>query len=443
MQELNLAPAVVFPIKEYPYEVTSDFITLKRTLKVKELEDTVRKYGGGKGFAIKVNNGTIAPREFQRPESWKNKHRKAFFISLLLDRVEGTLVLVDVETALRRILKTFPNDRSVHLFQSLVEAGYKWIIMDGNNRLKFLLSLINNEYKIPVGTYKYIVEGSETTVCKHNVRHGKQTFKDLPEKLQEAILTRSISSSEYYQVDWVNLKVIFQNCNAGCPPNPQELRNSGNGPWPEYVRQISDNVSDMLQFLFADPMSRLCGDDWIVDCLDFAIQAIQEIEVENEDGESDVEIQFSGIAQGTKNKLYNDGTTFLDYESQKFYLEKFDQLQQTFEEIKSDAKEYGFSDKMIKRRSTWQNLFWMMCHGILTYEQSVEALKLHEEAYKNKDRFKDPEGGDHDDLTFKNSCEGSRAINIEFRYEILNEIINKVQETHPDIPSLNGAFNLV
>mgnify|MGYP003312333887 FL=1 len=239
------------------------------------------------------------------------------------------------------------------------------------------------------------------------------------------------------------LIVIFQICNAGCPPNPQELRNSGNGPWPEYVRQISDNVSDMLQFLFADPMSRLCGDDWIVDCLDFAIQAIQEIEVENEDGESDVEIQFSGIAQGTKNKLYNDGTTFLDYESQKFYLEKFDQLQQTFEEIKSDAKEYGFSDKMIKRRSTWQNLFWMMCHGILTYEQSVEALKLHEEAYKNKDRFKDPEGGDHDDLTFKNSCEGSRAINIEFRYEILNEIINKVQETHPDIPSLNGAFNLV
>ena len=34
MQELNLAPAVVFPIKDYPYEVTSDFITLKRTLKV-------------------------------------------------------------------------------------------------------------------------------------------------------------------------------------------------------------------------------------------------------------------------------------------------------------------------------------------------------------------------------------------------------------------------
>ena len=43
MQELNLAPAVVFPIKEYPYEVTSDFITLKRTLKVKELEEEYTK----------------------------------------------------------------------------------------------------------------------------------------------------------------------------------------------------------------------------------------------------------------------------------------------------------------------------------------------------------------------------------------------------------------
>ena len=111
---------------------------LNKIGRVKELEDTLRKYGGGKGFAIKVNNGTIAPREFQRPESWKNKHRKAFFVSLLLVRVEGTLVLVDVETALRKILKTFPNDRAVHLFQSLLEAGYKWIIMDGNN-----LSLIH------------------------------------------------------------------------------------------------------------------------------------------------------------------------------------------------------------------------------------------------------------------------------------------------------------
>ena len=83
---------------------------------------------------------------------------------------------------------------------------------------------------------------------------------------------------------------------------------------------------------------------------------------------------------------------------------------------------------MLKRRSTWQNLFWMMCqeNGIMTYDQAVDALKLHEIAYKNKNRFFGEEGSDYDDLTFKNSCEGSRAVNIEFRYQILTEIIQEV-----------------
>ena len=73
----KLAPAVVFPVKEYPYEFTSEFVSLKRTPKVKELLDTVRKYGGNNGLTIKATTtkGTIAPREFQRPESWKPKEK--------------------------------------------------------------------------------------------------------------------------------------------------------------------------------------------------------------------------------------------------------------------------------------------------------------------------------------------------------------------------------
>ena len=37
-----------------------------------------------------------APRQFQRPIAWKAEDRKRFFQSLLMDRVEGTYVLVDV-----------------------------------------------------------------------------------------------------------------------------------------------------------------------------------------------------------------------------------------------------------------------------------------------------------------------------------------------------------
>ena len=53
-QSQELAPAVVFPVKEYPYESTSDFISRKRTPKVRELEDVVRKYGGKNSLALNL-----------------------------------------------------------------------------------------------------------------------------------------------------------------------------------------------------------------------------------------------------------------------------------------------------------------------------------------------------------------------------------------------------
>ena len=152
-----------------------------------------------------------------------------------------------------------------------------------------------------------------------------------------------------------------------------------------------------------------------------------------------MQVYCNSITQTSKNKLYNDGTKFLDYQDQKLYLEKFDELQYYYNEVKSEAQKHGFTDKMLKRRTTWQNLYWMMCQekGIMTYDQAVEALKLHEVAYKNKDRFYGEEGEDHDDLTFKNSCEGSRKVNIEFRYEILTEIIDEVtSEFYSDVSGI-------
>ena len=74
-------------------------------------------------------------------------------------------------------------------------------------------------------------------------------------------------------------------------------------------------------------------------------------------------------------------------------------------------------------RSTPKNL---KSNGIVTYEQATEAIRLHEVAYNNKDRFFGEKGQEYDDLTFKNACEGSRAVNIEYRYEILSEIIQEV-----------------
>ena len=118
-------------------------------------------------------------------------------------------------------------------------------------------------------------------------------------------------------------------------------------------------------------------------------------------------------------------STFLSSREQLGYLEVFKNLSEYIGQM-IDAADSKEDKAKLKRKVVVQNLFWMMCNGVATYEQAVEAVRLHEVAYNNKDRFFGEKGKDYDDLTFKNACEGSRAVNIEYRYEILSEIIQEV-----------------
>ena len=61
----------------------------------------------------------------------------------------------------------------------------------------------------------------------------------------------------------------------------------------------------------------------------------------------------------------------------------------------------------------------MMTHGIKTYEQAVAAVQLMNDEYTSGNAI-------IDDITYKNSCEGFRKVNVEIRYQILTQIIDEV-----------------
>ena len=87
--------------------------------------------------------GAYAPEEFQRPESWSSKERKAYLLSVLMNRIEGTFVFVDVEIARARVESIDPTDISFTYFSNLLKQMIEKIILEGNNRLKFLEALLN------------------------------------------------------------------------------------------------------------------------------------------------------------------------------------------------------------------------------------------------------------------------------------------------------------
>ena len=367
-----------------------------------------------------------APRQFQRPIAWKSEDRKKFFQSILMNRVEGTYVLVDVKSCISRLETAGECDSDTYkFFKKFLNEGYKYVILDGNNRMCFIQSLFDDTYTIPEGKYEYITDELNGTIASFIVRKGKQKFSDLPERVREILEERQAAISIYTQITLEGMSEVFQNVNSGVPLNGQELRNAYSTLWAAYVRNIADDVCSLLAKLFKDYRSRLRGEEWIADCLDVVIQGIDHDPILNE-------TKISGVSQTTKNKLYK--SDFLSEQDENFYFDKFIELMD-FTTLM--LQEEILEAKSLTRTSAVQNLYWMMCNGLETYDQVVAAVELHETAYNDKNRTFIC-GEDH--KTFKECCNGMSAENLKARYTVFNEIINKVVPNTNNFTALNKEF---
>ena len=399
-------------------------IVVKKTPNIMGLQQVVVKYA--------LN---VAPENFQRPESWSKDDQKAFFISLCMDRVEGVIVIVDVENALYKLQQVAPDDRAIsNIYEPILEAGLEYIVLDGNNRLQFLINLINGIYSIPEGRYGYIRDPQDHSISVFTVKRNKNKFSDLPKPVQRTLLNRLIIISEYTQIGYDGLSEVFLNTTSGVFPNAQEIRNALNSPWADYVRSLRSEIPQLLGHMFKNFKKRYCGDDWIVDCLDFVLN------VADVDPDGVKETAYYPITQTSKTKLYK--SDFLSAAEQIRIRDTFIDLASFLDQL-IDEKITKEDKKLLKRKSLIQNLFFMIYNGLTTYEQVQAAVELHDKAYFDKKNTFYPNWSDaetdkqFDDLTFKNACEGSRSINMEFRYLQLTKIMSEVMGTE-----LSKAFNL-
>ena len=369
--------SIIFPIKHEP--------------KVRSLKDTVVNY-----------QHSFAPEEFQRPEAWGKDDRKSYFQSLLMNRLEGNFVVVDIELAIAKLEKIAPTDRAYKFFRELSKQETEYIILDGNNRFKFLTALMNDEYQIPKGTYNYVVEDDIHTlvVGKHN-----NVFSKLTKLVKKSIRERQLIISEYVQIDYTGLSDVFTNVNSGVPLNNQEKRNAMDSQWSGWVRQIRKENSSLLISLFGPNYKfRLKCDEWIVQSLDFAINCTPN--------------EIKGVGQGSMNRLYKSDITDID---QNFLFETFVELTDYISGMRSDDN-FTFDgnidkEKVLLRPSTAMNLFWMMVNGVETYNDACAAVIAHEKAYRDTALVND------DGNNYVWACGGLGAKNNEMRMQVLSKIL--------------------
>lgn len=412
-------------------------------------------------LSLLYKDNTEAPEELQRPLSWKDDPNKIdFFNSICMDRISGEIILVDVQKALDSLELEAPSGdnkayalihKAIKLFRKCLERGNEYIVLDGNNRVLFYVDLFNDRWSIPAGTYEYIRCKEDSETSSFTVTNGANKWSDLSKKVQNALFSRLQIVTVYTQIDWINMSLVFKNTNSMVAPNAQELRNSDVSDWADWVRHLRKSNINLLKMIFENPMNRLNGDEWIVDCLDFVLQGTQPLETPitferkinegrfDSEGKSIEEtftsnVKCKALTQRTKFNLYD--CDLLDKKELQGYEAIFTNLEDWVSKM-VDAASTKKEKQALRTKSITQNLFWMMCNGIDTYAEAVKAVKLHQEAYADNNLTYGP-----DEATFKNACSGSSGANIEFRYIVLSRIVDEVNKELLDDLNFNKEFKL-
>ena len=390
------------------------------------------------------NNQFIAPDEFQRPLSWGSEQKEKYFWSILMNRIEGTIVVVNIRKALATI-KRFASvnescasiSKAIELFEKEDRNKNKWIIIDANNRVSFICDLLSDNYTIPDGEYEYIPDSDDNFCGTFVVTKRNNKFSQLPEVVQDAIYSRVAVISEYVQTDWQGMSIAFINTNSMVAPNEQEIRNAFYSDWPEYIRNLRKLHLNLLGWIFQDPTKRYYGDEFLLDCIAMDMACIQETENQktfehklNHGTENEEEFSAYVTCKSLSTKVRDDIYLLDELEDSDYYTSIFTHLYDHLAKMKKNKIEFSVSKSLV------QNLFWMLCNGLQnSYDDVVKAVEIHQRY------LKDVSLTYSDDLaTFYNACSGKSKKNMEFRYIVLSRIIEEVYEDVLGVVSLDNEL---
>ena len=362
----------------------------------------------------------VAPKRCQRPLCWSHRTKLKFFKSLLMNRVEGTFIFIDIHSAFEAIRREYhSNEKSYIFFEDLINANYRYIVIDGNNRYHFLEDLFSDQWLIPTGEYQYISNTTTGKIETFEVLPKKRKFSDLLVKVQDAIKERCSPVSPYSQLDLAGLADVFTNVNSGVALNRQELRNVMDVDYADLVRELEDDIMPLLNQLIDRPQLGLTGQEFIVDCIDFVLNGI--IPTEGQPS------KHNAINQGTKDELYNSAADS-DYFYKIIYA-NLKLIQDYLPRMIDDEILGSGNSRKVKRKSAVQNLLWMMCNGLdASYESCVAAMQETENEYSSSYQY--PTSYQTDDKSFRESCGGLNKECMQIRERILTRTINNVNESY-------------
>jgi hypothetical protein len=194
---------------------------------------------------------------FQRRVVWDSKTLSRYIRSLTNGTAKlTTIVVVNIRDCLDWA-REIGDQYSISYYEPLVQKGYIYISLDGQNRSKKIIQFINSEIAVSGNFYDVGDPANEVTIIN-------EFFKDLPPALQLSIRNSMLTVEETGRLSRTQLSETFYSLNNGVPLNAQEKRNSVICPISEKVRELSERHEKGLARVVKENLIPRMADDELV-----------------------------------------------------------------------------------------------------------------------------------------------------------------------------------
>ena len=181
-----------------------------------------------------INQVGLDP-SFQRNACWSDANSKQYLKNIIVSQAPSLIVVANLEKCLELSVIGTPDYK---YFKKWIDAGYKWLSIDGNNRTISLRSYLNGESGIAHG--KIFVGGIEFEITRTDDK-----LKTHSPALKEYIDAYSyVTVCEYVVETRQQVSDLFIAINSGKSLKPQEIRNAIICEMADEVREMSAKYFD-------------------------------------------------------------------------------------------------------------------------------------------------------------------------------------------------------
>lgn len=350
-----------------------------------------------------------APLSFQanRNTRWLPDESSKYISSLVTGKAPNPFILADIESCYNFAVK-HNLKRDKKFFKRLLKKGYKYIVVDGNNRKINIKAFSENKFGIEPANY--VMNNFNYSIFPKTKKtpDGNDHFEDLPEALGEAFEEAEVTLHIYTEVTERELSELFIRVNSGKALNHPEKRNAINSDIADIIRDLAlthENFlyNDKTKFFTEEGVNRRDIDDFIAGCAYIFFRGDE-----------------ASISANTLEQLYLDETLSLP-NNFKTHFNKFINFIKCKTIYASDKRNMLLDLYVIFTKMEKSNMNFRSDKNksdfIKEYLNVVASVIRHEEFYDYDDSIKS--GKKNTKKTFEKMLGGRQDYNNRMRYLIV------------------------